>query len=288
MPATESRAGRAGCPRYERAPALAVPITGSRACAHRSARYDARVGFNDHFSRQARDYARFRPDYPPALTDWLAAHAPTRTLALDLATGNGQAAADLARHFELVLASDASASQLAHARPHPRVRYLRHAAERLPYRAACADLVAVAQAAHWFDFDRFWAEVRRVLRPGGVCALWTYEKFRVDPAVDAIVDAFYDGVIGPYWPPERRHVEAAYRTLPFPLDELPAPALALENDWPLDAVIRYLGTWSAVQRYRDARGDEPLPALRENLRRIWPDGEPRRLRWPIHLRIGRV
>lgn len=246
------------------------------------------MSFKDHFSRQAREYARFRPDYPPALSDWLAAHAAGRTLALDLATGNGQAALDLARHFELVLASDASPSQLAQARPHPRVRYLRHAAERLPYRDACADLVAVAQAAHWFDFERFWPEVRRVLRPGGLCALWTYEKFRVDADVDAVVDAFYTGVIGPFWPPERRHVEQAYRSLPFPLAELAAPSIVLENDWTLDTVIAYLGTWSAVQRYRDARGEDPLPPLRENLGRIWSHDAPRRLRWPIHLRIGHV
>jgi SAM-dependent methyltransferase len=246
------------------------------------------VSFKDHFSRQAREYARFRPEYPPALADWLAARAPGRTVAIDLATGNGQAALDLARHFDLVLASDASPAQLAHARPHPRVRYLRHAAERLPYRAHCADLLAVAQAAHWFDFDRFYPEVRRVLRAGGICALWTYEKFRIDAAVDAVVDTFYADVIGPWWPPERRHVEQAYRSLPFPLDEIPAPAFVLENDWPLDTVLRYLGTWSAVQRYRDARGEDPLPALRENLRMIWPEREPRRLHWPIHLRIGRV
>jgi SAM-dependent methyltransferase len=246
------------------------------------------VTFKDHFSKQARDYARFRPDYPPALADWLAAQAPRRALALDLATGNGQAAVDLARHFDVVLASDAAASQLAHARVHPRVRYLRHGAERLPYRNGCADLVAVAQAAHWFEFDRFYPEVRRVLRPGGLCALWTYEKFRVDPAVDALVDAFYVDVVGPYWPPERRHVEQGYRTLPFPLQERAAPAFELENDWTPDVVLAYLGTWSAVQRFRDARGSDPLPAFAEELRRAWPDGEPRRLRWPIHLRIGGV
>jgi SAM-dependent methyltransferase len=244
------------------------------------------VSFKDHFSRQAADYARHRPDYPADLVDWVAARAPARALALDVATGNGQAAVDLARHFDLVLASEPAAAQLAHARPHARVRYLRHAAERLPYRDACVDLLTVAQAAHWFDFDRFYAEVRRVLVPGGVCALWTYEKFRVDARIDAIVDAFYANVIGPYWPPERRHVEQAYRTLPFPFDEFRAPPFVLENDWTLDVAMAYLGTWSAVQRYRDATGADPLPALAAELSGVWPVGETRRLRWPIHLRIG--
>jgi SAM-dependent methyltransferase len=246
------------------------------------------VTFKDHFSRQAGDYARFRPQYPPELVAWIAGLSPARDVALDLATGNGQAAIDLAGHFARVLASDASASQLAHARHDPRVQYLRHGAERLPYRDGCADLIAAAQAAHWFDFGRFYPEVTRVLRPGGVCALWTYEKFRVDPAIDALVDAFYVDVIGPYWPPERRHVEQGYRSLPFPLPELAAPRFELVNDWTLDVVLAYLGTWSAVQRYRDARGADPLPALAAELRRVWSDGGSRRLRWPIHLRIGRV
>lgn len=244
--------------------------------------------FKDHFSKQARDYERYRPRYPAELADWIAAQSRGRALALDLATGNGQAALDLARHFELVLASDGSTAQLAHAQPHPRVRYLRHVAERLPYRDACADLVAVAQAAHWFDFARFHAEVRRVLRPGGTCALWTYEKFRVDAAIDAAVDAFYVQVIGPYWPPERRHVEQAYRTLPFPYEELAAPPFVLESRWSLEQTMLYLGTWSAVQRYRDAHGRDPLPALAAELAPLWPADGIATLRWPIHLRIGRV
>lgn len=246
------------------------------------------MGFKDHFSKQARDYERYRPRYPPALAAWLAEVAPARGLALDLATGNGQAALDLAAHFECVLASDGSAAQLAHAQPHPRVRYLRHFAERLPYRDGCADLLAAAQAAHWFDSARFHAEARRVLRPGGICALWTYEKFRVSAAIDACVDAFYADVIGPYWPPERRHVEQAYRTLPFPFDELQAPPFVLELQWTLEQTVPYLGTWSAVQRYRDANGSDPLPPLARELAAHWPAGGTATLRWPIHLRIGRV
>lgn len=245
------------------------------------------MAFKDHFSKQAREYGLYRPRYPQALTDWIAAAGARRDCALDLATGNGQAALDLARHYGFVAASDASASQLAHAEPHPRVAYLRHTAERLPYRSASVDLVAVAQAAHWFDFERFHAEVRRVLRPGGLCALWTYEKFRVDAAVDALVDAFYVHVIGRHWPPERRHVEQAYRSLPFPYHELAAPPFELVNDWPLQHVLDYLGTWSAVQRCRDAEGRDPLPALAAELAPHWPAGGTRRLIWPIHLRIGR-
>jgi SAM-dependent methyltransferase len=246
------------------------------------------VSFKDHFSRQAAAYGRYRPRYPPELAAHLAAVAPGRAVALDLATGNGQAALDLAAHFERVLASDASASQLAHAVANARIWYLRHTAECLPVRTASVDLVAVAQAAHWFDFGRFYAEARRVLKPGGVVALWTYERFRVDAAVEAAIDAFYRDVVGRYWPAERRYVEQRYATIPFPLAELPAPQLELVTDWSLPDVMRYLATWSAVDRYRESRGRDPLPALAARLEPLWPAAETRRLRWPIHLRIGRI
>ena len=246
------------------------------------------MAFQDHFSRQARDYERYRPRYPPELAAFVAAAAPGRTLALDLATGNGQAALALAAHFERVLASDGSARQLEFATPHPRVQYLRHAAERLPVRSGSADLVAAAQAAHWFDFGLFYAEARRVLRPRGVVALWAYELFSVDAAVDALVNRFYIEVVGPYWPPERRYIAQGYRSLPFPLEELPAPAFQLDADWSLDQLLSYLGTWSAVDRYRAAEGRDPLPELAAELGSHWPAGASQRLSWPLHLRIGQV
>jgi SAM-dependent methyltransferase len=245
------------------------------------------VAFKDHFSRQAGDYGLYRPRYPPELAAHIAAVAPSRTLALDVATGNGQAALDLAAHFELVLASDASAAQLAHAEPHPRVRYLRHAAERLPLADGVADVLVAAQAAHWFDFPPFYAGARRVLRSGGVVALWAYEKLTVDAEVDRAVDHFYAQVVGRYWPPERHYIDAGYRTLPFPLEELPAPRFELVTEWPLERAIRYLGTWSAVDRYRAAEGRDPLPQIEAALAPLWPEGDIRRVVWPIHLRLGR-
>ena len=246
------------------------------------------MAFQDHFSRQAGDYGRYRPGYPPELAAHLAALAPSRALALDLATGNGQAAIELAAHFERVLASDPSAEQLAHAEPHPRVCYLRHAAERLPVAAGVADLVVAAQAAHWFDLPRFYAEARRVLKPAGLVALWTCEKPRVDAPVDRALDTFYADVVGRYWPPERRFVEAGYRNLPFPLEELPAPRFALLADWPLERMLGYVGTWSAVGRYRAVEGRDPLPLIAAALAPFWAAGGVRRVTWQIHLRLGRV
>jgi SAM-dependent methyltransferase len=246
------------------------------------------VTFKDHFSRQSAAYSRYRPGYPPELVAWIAAQAPDRRLAVDCATGSGQAAVALASHFDRVVAVDGSLSQLRQATVIPRVAYVAATAERLPLRGRSVSLVAAAQAAHWFDFERFHAECRRVLVPGGAVAVWTYEKFRVDPQVDAVIDCFYSATVGHYWPPERRFVEEGYRTLPFPWREERPPVFALATKWDLDQVMGYLATWSSVQRYRDQAGCDPLPALREELLRAWPAGESRRLEWPIHLRLGRA
>jgi SAM-dependent methyltransferase len=244
--------------------------------------------FKDHFSRQSAAYSRYRPGYPPALIEFVAASAPARRLAVDCATGTGQAAVALAEHFEGVLAVDASSSQLARARPHARAHYVAGLAEQLPVRDRSVDLVAAAQAAHWFDFERFHAECRRVLVPRGVVAVWTYGLMRVETAIDEIVDDFHANVVGADWPPERRHVEQGYRSMPFPWREEPAPAFYLESDWDLAQVMGYLATWSAVQRCKDRTGRDPLAVVEPRLAALWPRSVARPVRWPVHLRLGRA
>jgi SAM-dependent methyltransferase len=244
--------------------------------------------FKDHFSRQAADYSGYRPAYPGHLIEYVASLAPSRTLAVDCATGNGQAAVALAEHFDELLAVDASDAQLALAQPHPRVRYERALAEALPVADGEVALVAVAQAIHWFDFDRFHAECRRVLMPGGVVAAWTYTVFRAGGAIDEVVDRFYEGTVGPYWPPERDYVQQAYRTIPFPWDEITPPPFHLQTEWTLEQVIGYFASWSSVQRYRAQHGGyDPLPAVERELASVWPAGSTVRLDWPLYLRVGR-
>ena len=244
--------------------------------------------FKDHFSRQSADYSRYRPGYPADLIAWVASRAPDHALAVDCATGNGQAAIALAGHFDAVVAVDGSRAQLERAQPHPRVRYELALAEHLPVQDQSVSLVAAAQAVHWFDFERFHAECRRVLKPGGVIAVWTYEKFQAGAAIDAIVDRFYQDVVGDYWPPERRYVEEAYQTLPFPWAEEIVPSFQLQTEWSLEQAVGYLASWSSVQRYRDAHpGRDPLPALAAELATLWPADRTLRLNWPVHLRLGR-
>jgi len=245
--------------------------------------------FKDHFSGASRGYAAYRPSYPPELFEWLAAQVQRRELAWDCATGNGQAAHGLVPYFQRVVASDASVQQIANRRSHPAIDFYVALAEASALQAQCCDLITVAQSAHWFDFERFYPEVRRVARPGALLALWTYETFRIEPAVDRVHDTFYRDVVGKYWPPERRHVEAGYRTLPFPLTEITAPAFTLYTDWNLDQVVRYLGTWSSVQRFIKDRGYDPVAELLPVLAVCWGPAElTKRVSWPVHLRVGRL
>ena len=245
--------------------------------------------FHDHFSGHAEDYARFRPTYPVALYAFLAGTVDARETAWDCATGNGQAAVGLAAHFARVIATDASSPQIAHAAAHPRVEYRVADATASGLPDASVDLVAVAQALHWFDTPAFYAEVRRVVKPGGVCAAWGYGLMRVTPAVDAAVEHFYREVVGPYWPPERAHLEQEYRTLGYPFAELTAPAFAMETTWSLAGLLGYLATWSAAKRYAKTVGTDPLEHIAANLARAWgPTHTRRAITWPLYLRIGRV
>lgn len=150
--------------------------------------------FHDHFSEHAEDYARFRPTYPDSLYKFLGETVTARALAWDCATGNGQAAVGLAAHFERVIATDASRPQIAQALAHPRVEYRVAEATQSGLADASVDLVTIAQALHWFDTPTFYAEVRRVLTPAGVCAAWGYGLMRIAPAIDAVVDHYYRDV----------------------------------------------------------------------------------------------
>lgn len=245
--------------------------------------------FEDHFSRRAKGYARYRPQYPLELCAFLARLPAQRERAWDCGTGSGQAAVGLAAFFERVIATDPSRRQIAHRLPHDRVRYAVARAEAAALRPASVDLVTAAQAVHWFDVHAFNAEVRRVARAGAAVAVWGYSLCTVNRQVDAVLRQFYEETVAPYWPPARRWVDEAYRTLPFPFTELEAPAFATRAQWTLDRILGYLGTWSAVERFREREGTDPVDALAPALRSAWQgDAQRRTVTWPLHLRVGLV
>lgn len=245
--------------------------------------------FKDHFSGHASDYREFRPNYPPALFAFLAEAAAGRDLVWDCGTGSGQAAVALAGHFAKVFATDASAEQVRNAEPHPRVEYAVAPAEACPLADASADLVTVAQALHWFDLDRFYAEVRRVCRPGGLLAVWTYDFHSVGPDVDPVLERIQAQFVRPYWPAERKLVDAGYRNIPFPFPELPTPPFEMTADWAMPRLLGYMNTWSALRKYEQQHGTNPLAAIASELAAAWGDPNAvRTVRWNFALRLGRV
>lgn len=245
--------------------------------------------FRDLFSKGAAAYARHRPVYPDALYAHLAELAPAHDCAWDCATGSAQAARGLAAFFRKVVATDASSAQLACAPSHARIRYRTAPAEASGLEDASVDLVSVAQAMHWFDLPRFHAEVRRVARPDAIIAAWGYGRLTVGPEIDAVLEHFHNDVVGTYWPPERRHVEDGYARLAWPFPALDAPPFEMRTRWTVKDLVGYLGTWSAVQRYRDQRCVDPLPRLRAALLEAWDDpGAERTVRWPLFLKLGRL
>lgn len=245
------------------------------------------MSFKDHFSSQSGDYAAFRPTYPDALFDWLASQCPEHELAWDCATGSGQAAAGLSPHFKNVIATDASAEQIAHASGPDNVVFQVAQAEASGLKNGSVDLVTVAQAAHWFDLPAFYAEVRRVLKPRGVIALWGYGRLVLPGKLDEPFEHFYSETLESCWPTERKLIDDGYRSLDFPFDEFRAPDFFIEVEWNQSRLLAYLSTWSAVKRYEADNGHSSLPGLESDLATNWEDPDkPLALKWPLFMRAG--
>lgn len=250
---------------------------------------DDSMTFKDHFSGHAADYRASRPTYPDALFTWLAGQAPTTGTAVDVGCGNGQASRGLAEHFARVIALDPSAEQIAQAEPHPRITFAVAPAEATGLPDATVDLVLAAQAFHWFDHARFFPEMRRIARPGALVAAVSYATCSVAPAIDRVVHVLYHDLLDRYWPPERRHVETRYRTLPFPLAEVATPELDLTVSWTLAELRSYLGTWSALKAWQKEHDRDPRDLIDADLITAWGDpGTRREVRWPLTIRAGRV
>ena len=244
------------------------------------------VQFKDHFSKQAADYAKFRPRYPREMFHYLAEIAPGRNLAWDCATGNGQAAVQLANFFDRVIATDASKSQIANTEAHEHVEYRIAPAEQSGFEAEEFDIVMVAQALHWLNRDRFYPEVRRVLQNNGVFAASAYNLLETERPIKEIIRRYYYDIVGPYWPPERALIEN-FSEIPFPFAERETPQFEIAAEWNLEHLVGYLRSWSSTQRFIAATNRNPLDQIATDLEEAW--GEPedtRRIVWPLALRVG--
>jgi SAM-dependent methyltransferase len=189
--------------------------------------------------------------------------------------------------FDRVIATDASEKQIANAQEHEHVEYRVAPAENSGIQTGTIDLVMVAQALHWFDLDRFYAEAQRVLKPDGILAASAYNLLHIEPTIDEIVNRYYYEVVGPFWPPERRLVEQ-FADLPFPFQEIDPPKFEMTAWWNLDHLVGYLRTWSSTQRFMAAKGSDPLEQITDQLRNAWGDlQQVRNVVWPLTVRIGR-
>jgi len=234
-------------------------------------------------------YAQFRPTYPDELAAFLADIAPAKACAVDVGCGTGQFTGQVADHFEEVVGIDPSADQIAHAAPHARVRYDCAPAEVTGLPDASADLIVAAQAAHWFDRPRFYAEARRIAVPGAAIALVSYGIPVFDADIDGRFQHFYRAEIGRYWPLERKLVESGYASIDFPFAEIDWPAMAIRREWDLSALLGYVSTWSALRGAEDAGEGTIIDRFAADMEGLWGDpASTRRVEWPIAMRLGRI
>ncbi len=241
------------------------------------------------FGVQSNQYAQARPTYPKALPAYLRKLTPEHHRIWDCATGNGQFAITCAEFFTEVHATDISPAQIQHAISHANVTYYVSSAEETPFSDAAFDVIVVAQAVHWFNPGQFYRESRRLLKPGGILAVFGYAFPSITPEMDALLDEYLLKPVDEFWAEGNRLIMDAYRSLPFPMAEIQnLPAFAIEVAWNLEQFLAYLRTWSAVKRYIAKYGKDPVGVLANALREVWDSPErSRTVKMPLALKVGR-
>ncbi len=241
----------------------------------------------DNFSAHSEQYALYRPHYPREIFEYIFSQNDRHELAWDCGTGNGQVARVLADNFKQVIATDISAQQLKNAIQKPNVDYRLESAEETSISKSSVDLITVGQAIHWFNFDRFYIEVNRTLKPEGIIAVFGYPLPNIDSEINEVVKYFYSVTLENYWDPERRFVDERYQTIPFPFVEIESKKFTMDYPWTLDEFSGFLSTWSAVRHYIRKHGDNPVDDVRKALCRIWIEKEKKNVSFELMLRMGR-
>lgn len=240
----------------------------------------------DNFSKQSSTYAKFRPTYPKEVFEYLNSIIQQKNKVWDCATGNGQMAVVLAESFEKVIATDISENQLAHAPQMPNIEYLKCSAEETPFKGDSFDLITVAQAIHWFDFEKFYAEAKRVAKNDAVLFVIGYSTPRFEPKIDSNVQRFYKDITGPYWDAERKHIDAHYESIPFPFEKIECPVFSMNYEWTIEMAEGYFNSWSAVQHFIKKNGYNPVNQLVEDLSVVWNGSE--KVNFPLFTKVGQI
>ncbi|RYD57811.1 MAG: SAM-dependent methyltransferase [Sphingobacteriales bacterium] len=242
----------------------------------------------DIFSKQSEGYASYRPVAPDALLEFVYSKVAHFGTAWDCGTGNGQIAARLSERFEQVYATDISEQQLEKAAKRENIIYKKERSEHTGFDDDTFDLITAAQAIHWFDFDAYYAEVRRVGKNGAVIAVWTYYTPRISEGVDKIVDNFYFNTIGNYWDKERRYIDERYQTIPFPFEEFEVPEFHIHAQWTAEQILGYLSTWSSVQHYMAKHDENPVLQIKDAIENEWENDTLKDVIFPMYMRIGTI
>ncbi len=240
----------------------------------------------DNFSKQAAVYAQFRPTYPPELFEYIVSFVKEKNEAWDCGTGNGQSAKELSRHFKKVIATDISQKQIDNAYKAGNIFYSIAPAEQTAIADNSIDLVTVSQALHWFKFDQFYTEVKRVGKPGGIIAVWSYSLLRISPQIDSLIEDYHYKTLDGFWEEERKYVDDNYATIPFPFERIEAPQTEIKVNWSLAQLEGYFNTWSALQKYLSVNEQSPVDNLMEQIRPLWGEHEERSIIFPVHLKMG--
>jgi ubiquinone/menaquinone biosynthesis C-methylase UbiE len=244
----------------------------------------------DLFSQQAATYAKYRPTYPPALIEYILSFVSNRSVAWDVATGNGQAALLLSNYFEKIMATDYSEKQLDQAILRNNIFYSLSGAEKTGFSDNSFDLITIAQAYHWLNFEEFQKEATRVAKPGAIIAAWGYNIPQSGiEKLDNAINYFYKEVVGSFWDVERKFIEAAYQTIPFSFEPLPGTSFAIEVKWSINDLAGYFQSWSSVQHFINNRKFNPVEQFLPQLANAWPTQQQiLSFNFPLFMRIGRV
>lgn len=245
------------------------------------------MNFKDYYSKQAVEYSKFRPTYPDELFQYLNSITDTHNLALDCATGNGQAARGLAKYFKKIIAIDASNAQIRNAYKLHNIEYKVAKAESTGLESKSVDLVTIATAVHWVDAALFYEEVRRVLNNTGVIAVWTYSTTTlINSEIDEVVNSFSERILNDHWDDGIKKVWS-FDELEFPFEQIPSTDFYIKREWTYKDYINYIYTWSSVQKFIEVNNYNPAELLQNDLKNVWGN-EKRDVLWTIKMKAGRI